>query len=127
MDAQPAAVRTGWAVIPIALWKYRNGEFEESEAYCRQGMNPQEATARTATVRLILAMASCRNGQLAEAREQLTEGRQLVEREFQSGLDRGVPGVGMWYDWVFARILLREATSLIETPPAPAPAQGGHR
>lgn len=121
-DAQPASVRTGWAAIPIALWKYRNGQFEESEAYCRQGMNPKEATVRTATVRLILAMASCRNGQLAEAREQLTEGRQLVEREFQSGLDRGMPGVGMWYDWVFARILLGEATKLVENPPATAPA-----
>jgi hypothetical protein len=121
-DAQSAAVRTGWAVIPIALWKYRNGQFEESEAYCRQSLNPNETTVRIATVRLILAMASCRNGQLAEAREHLTAGRKLVELGFQNGLDRGVAGVGMWYDWVFARILLGEATKLIETTPALAPA-----
>jgi hypothetical protein len=38
----------------------------------------------------------------------------LVEAKFQTGLDHGRAGVGYWFDWVFARHLLQEATALIE-------------
>jgi len=112
-EAQPSEVRAGWAVIPIALWKYRSGEFSKAQEYCHHGLNPTEQTPRTTTVRLILAMACYRNGQKDEAREHLVQGRAQVEEKFKRGLDRGVPGAGMWYDWVFARVLLREADGLI--------------
>jgi hypothetical protein len=78
-------------------------------------------TARTATLRIILAMASYRNGQMEEARSQLAQGREVIEGKFKGGLDRGNGIQGFWYDWVFARILLREATTIIEgkgQPPA---------
>ena len=31
-------------------------------------------------------------------------------------MDSGTPVQGFWFDWVFARILLREATALISPP-----------
>jgi hypothetical protein len=113
--AQPPEVRAGWAAVPIALWKYRAGEFSKAQEYCRYGLVSNEATPRAATLRLILAMACYRNRQEGEAREHLLRGRAQVEEKFRRGLDRGVPGEGMWYDWLFARVLLREADDLINS------------
>ncbi len=110
---QPREVQAGWAAIPIALWKYRAGEFARATEYGQRGLNPTEQTPRAATVRLILAMACHRSGDLQKAREYLAQGRTQVEGKFKAGLDRGEQGVGMWYDWVFARLLLREADGLI--------------
>jgi eukaryotic-like serine/threonine-protein kinase len=112
-EAQPPATRAGWAAIPIALWKYRVGEFAQAEEYCRYGLNPADISPQAPTIHLILAMACYQNGQAREAREHLAQGRALVEAKFKQGLDRGTPGIGMWYDWVFARVLLREADGLI--------------
>ncbi|HEX9047123.1 MAG TPA: hypothetical protein VF988_08850, partial [Verrucomicrobiae bacterium] len=67
----------------------------------------------TATLDLILAMACRRDGKPDEVREHLAHGRELVEAKFKSGLDHGAQGFGMWYDWVFARVLLREADGVI--------------
>jgi tetratricopeptide (TPR) repeat protein len=112
--AQPPATRAGWAAVPIALWEYRTGDFAKAEAYCRNGLDPNDLSSRTPTIRLILAMACYRTGLETEAREHLARARALVEDKFKLGLDRGTPGIGMWYDWVFARVLLREAKGLIQ-------------
>jgi eukaryotic-like serine/threonine-protein kinase len=113
-EAQSPATRAGWAAIPIALWEYRTGDFAKAEEYCRFGLDSNDSSPRTPTIRLILAMACYRTGLETEAREHLARARELVEPKFQLGLDRGALGIGMWYDWVFARILLREAAVLIE-------------
>jgi hypothetical protein len=112
-EVQSPTVRTGWAAIPIALWHYRAGEFSLAEEYCRLGLSPHEYTSRTATLRLILAMVCERNGRAGDARGYLAQGRSQVEERFAKGLDRGDQVSGMWYDWVFARVLLREAEGLI--------------
>jgi tetratricopeptide (TPR) repeat protein len=111
--AQSLEVQVGWSAIPIALWKYRTGEFAIAKEYGQRGLNPTELTPRAATVRLILAMACYRNGEPREAREYLAQSRAQVEGKFKAGLDRGVPGEGLWYDWLFARLLLREAEGLM--------------
>jgi eukaryotic-like serine/threonine-protein kinase len=111
--AQPPDAQRGWAAIPIALWKYRAGEFAKAEEYCRAGLNPNEDSPRTPTMQLILALACQRNGRESEAREYLAQGRRRLEAKFKAGLNRGTPGIAMWYDWVFARVLLREAEDLI--------------
>ena len=113
-EVQPPAVRAGWAAIPIALWKYRTGEFAQAKEYGRYGLNPAEFTSKSATLRLILAMVCYRSSQESEAREYLAQGRKQVEEKFKLGLNRGDQGVGLWYDWVFARVLLREAEDLIK-------------
>jgi hypothetical protein len=46
-----------------------------------------------------------------------------VEARFEAGLQQG-DVLGSWYDWLFARILMREATRVIEgshpqTPASP--------
>ena len=79
-----------------------------------------KTSAQAATLRIILAMSFYQSGQKDEARSQLARGREVVESKFKRGLDRGNGSLGSWYDWVFARILLREAGALIEGRPPPA-------
>lgn len=64
-------------------------------------------------------MSCYQSGKTDEAHSQLAQAREIVEEKFQKGLDRGNGITGFWYDWVFARILLREATTLMEQPPQP--------
>jgi hypothetical protein len=57
-------------------------------------------------------MALFHEGKVEEARENLARARKIVETGF-ARLNVGNYSQGHWYDWVFARILLREAESMI--------------
>jgi hypothetical protein len=106
----------GWATIPVGLWRYRLGDFGQAAEWCRRGMDEKDnTTAQTATRRIILAMACHQQGKADEAGSQLAKARDVIEAQFKTGLEHGNTGQGMWYDWVFARILLREAEALIES------------
>jgi eukaryotic-like serine/threonine-protein kinase len=59
-------------------------------------------------------MSEQKLGKTAEASSQLQEAREIVENKFKSQLDLGNPTQGFWFDWLFARILLNEATTLIQ-------------
>jgi hypothetical protein len=52
-------------------------------------------------------------GEVESARFQLAQGRNQIERKFESSLDPGGAAQGYWFDWVFARILLDEAQVVI--------------
>jgi hypothetical protein len=107
----------GWAAIPPALWNYRLADYRQAVERCQYGLNQGDnVSAQYSTLRIILAMACYQSGQKDDARAQLSQGRKLIEAEFQKGLDRGDGRLGFWYDWVFARILLREADALIALP-----------
>jgi hypothetical protein len=114
----------GWAAIPVGLWRYRLGDFGQAAEWCHRSLDERDkTTAQMATLRIILAMSFYQSGQKDEARSQLARGREVVESKFKKGLDRGNGLLGSWYDWVFARILQREAEALIEgaSPPADSP------
>ncbi len=116
-----AQMRASWAFISLALMEYRGGDWSKSADYCRRSLAcPVAHAARDATARVILAMASCRMGQPAEASAALGQGREVIQGEFTNVLDAGNGSRGFWFDWVFARILLREATALMQGPAAKA-------
>jgi eukaryotic-like serine/threonine-protein kinase len=103
-----------WRSVSLALMEYRRGDYAKAADWCQQCLNYQEHIApRTATARAILAMSCQQLGKTGEARAQLEEARQVVDNKFKSELDVGGPSQGFWFDWVFARILLNEATTLI--------------
>ena len=106
---------TGWEVVPLALAALRFGFEEDAEARCRRllGMSGK-APALTETCRLILALACHRLGRADEARALLVAARPTVESRFAPGLKWGSSRQGFWFDWLFARVLLREAQAEIE-------------
>ena len=120
-----------WRSVSLALMEYRRGNYTKAAEWCRRCLSYSEYNApRAATARVILAMACQHLGQTDEARSELALGRESIENRFKSGLDRGTGVQGFWFDWLFARILLREAAELIEGTPSSAPvisAFQGHR
>ena len=68
---------------------------------------------------MILAMADWQLGRRTEAEAELAAGREVIEAKFKNPLGLGNANQGFWWDWVFARILMREAIALAESPPPP--------
>jgi eukaryotic-like serine/threonine-protein kinase len=109
-----------WPTLHLALWEYRSGNFDAANGWCKLGIERGSyVTSLRASLEIIQAMSSFRQGQTNAAR-QLAYPREALESRFKSGL---LPGdaQGFWYDWLFARILLREATAAIETKAAAKP------
>ena len=103
-----------WRCISLALMAYRQNYNPTAQEWCRQSLAYHVNTpARAATGNLIGAMASHELGEVEEARAQLDAGRKLVEAQFSAGLTIGNGNEGFWFDWLFARVLLREAEGLI--------------
>jgi len=107
-----------WRSVSLALMEYRRGDYTRAAAWCRRCLDyPEYNAPRAATARVILAMSCQQLGQTDEARSELAQARSMIEDKFKNGLDRGTGVQGFWFDWIFARILLGEATALIEGTP----------
>ena len=111
-----------WRSVSTALMEYRLGNFEKAAGWCQQSLNyPEHIAPRTATARIILAMSDQKLGKTDEARFELAEAREIIGNKFKTQLDLGTPMQGFWFDWLFARILLDEAVTLIEGNPKDIP------
>ena len=115
--------QAAWGSLSVALMEYRRGNYAEAEEWCRRCLAyPGDNPPRIATARVILGMSCHQLGQALEAASELAQGRESIQGKFNDGLDLGSAAHGFWFDWIFARILLREATTLIEpTPPTSEP------
>lgn len=111
----------GWASIPPSLWRYRCGDDDKAIQLCRLGIDENDnSSGQCMILRTILAMAEYRSGHVAEARIQLLKAGPVIDATFKRWPEPGDAGLGYWYDWLFARILFREATASVG-PSAPAP------
>jgi hypothetical protein len=108
-------IMEAWRCVSIGLMAYREGSWSASQGWCQRCLSYTENNpSRIATAHIIQAMACFRLGERKLAHSELLEGRELITAEFKKGLNEGNGGEGFWYDWLFARILLREAEMLIE-------------
>jgi serine/threonine protein kinase len=108
-----------WSAVPVGLWQYRTGNFDKAIESCRRCLSENDkTTAQNATLRLILAMSIYQNGAAASAHAQLAQAKETIDAWFKKGIQSGDDKYGHWYDWIFARQLLREAMALIETAPS---------
>jgi len=108
---------TGKAVIPISLWRYRQGLYNGAELYAQKGIDERrKATADYATLRSILAMCAWKNHRQEEARGHLEKAREAIDTRFQQPFSSPGNADDHWYDWIYARILLQEATGQIGAP-----------
>jgi len=115
-DAEAAgqAFEVGWRTMSLALFEYRRGAYGRAEELCRMSLaSPDNNAPRIATVRAIQAMALARLGRHEEARAELAQAGDVVDAKFRGRPDRGTPVQGFWFDWAFARILVREARVLV--------------
>ncbi len=115
-ESDPEAdFHAAWGAISLALMEYRRGNYVQSAEWSRRclGFN-EDIPPRTATAHLLLAMTCHQTGKTAEASAELGKGREIIERKFKDNLDRGEGTRGFWFDWIFARVLLAEATATVE-------------
>ena len=114
VNAGTTPLMAAWRCISLALTSYRQNNLPTAQEWCRQSLAYQVNTpARIATANIISAMASYQLGEVDQARSELRAGRKLVEAQFSAGLTSGNGMEGFWFDWLFARVLLREADALI--------------
>jgi tetratricopeptide (TPR) repeat protein len=114
-DGESDAFRLSWRSLSLALLEYRRGNYTKAVEWGKRCLAyPEHNAPRAATAEVILAMAYFQLDQVDEARLQLERGRETIEAKFRSGLELGTGVQGFWFDWVFGRILLREATALSE-------------
>ena len=107
-----------WRSVSLGLLEYRRGNYLQAVEWCRRCLAyPGINAPRTATAQVILAMSYHRLGRTGEAQAELLAGREIIESKFRNRLDGGSPVQGFWFDWGFARILLRESMGLLETSP----------
>ena len=103
-----------WRAVSLALFEYRRGNYAEGASWCRFCLAyPNHSAARDAAAHVILAMSCWRMNQPQAAQSEFSQGREMIETKFKGGLDQGNAAQGFWFDWVFARILLHEASELV--------------
>jgi serine/threonine protein kinase len=112
-------IMAAWRCISLSLMAYREGYTPTAEMWCARCLEyPENNPARIATAHIIQSMACYQLGESDKSKVELEQGRKLVEAEFAGGLTSGNGGLGFWFDWLFARILLHEAEGLMVKPSA---------
>ena len=103
-----------WRSFSLALMEYRRGNYTGVEQWHQKSVGYETGNyVRAVTFQIVLAMSHYQTGKADQARSELAQARQKVEEQFKKS-----PMDGGWFDWVFARILLREAGALIEKTPS---------
>ena len=109
-DASGDLFMAAWRAMSQSLWEYRRGDYRQAVAWAQRCLNYRESNApRAATAQLVLALAERRLGHPAEAEAALLAARGPIEAKFRGPIERGTPVQGFWFDWLLARVLLREA------------------
>jgi len=111
--ADPNDGMAAWRCISVGLMACRQGYTPTAIAWSeRCQLCADQNSARMATAHIIEAMACYQLREIELARSELEAGRKLVEADFAGGLQLGNGATGFWFDWLFARILLREADGM---------------
>jgi serine/threonine protein kinase len=106
---------SSWRRVSVSLMDYRRGRMPEAIANCEACLTFGSPTsARAVTARIILAMAQFKSNGTKFAGRHLNEARERLNEKLNRNLEMGNGDDGYWFDWILARILFREATTLIE-------------
>jgi hypothetical protein len=112
-DFSVTPVVPGTTSLALALLEYRRGDPLRAIEWAQRCVShPDYKPARSATAQLVLAMAMKQLNQTEAAQTQLSQARSLIDRKFSGDGDSGTGVQEPWFDWVYARLLLREALLL---------------
>ncbi len=110
----PGELMEAWQMLSLSLDAYRKGDFRLAEQWTRRCLrHPNQNPSRNAAIHAILAMALYHTGGTDEARAKLNLARTEVSANFNKPFELGASEEGYWFDWVIARVLLKEAEALI--------------
>jgi serine/threonine protein kinase len=106
--------RLAWTEFALALLDYRRGDYAVAGGWATRyeairGRN----LPRDASLDCLTAMIAWKSGRREDAVIRLQAGRKAIDAVFAQKMNLGNAN-SFWFDWVNARILCREAISLIE-------------
>ena len=102
-----------WRMLSISLMEYRLGHFSEAEIWSRRSIDYRaQYPSRLGLAKVIHAMCLKQLHRHEEAAAELAAGREIIEVRFAKILTLGWEGDSSWFDWMIARIHLREAQDL---------------
>lgn len=114
----PRGYLESWRSMVLGLLEYRRWHDKAAWDLSQRSLDfPARTASRDAAATLMQAMAAWRLKRATEARGKLQQARQTIEDRFKHPLVFNEADKGAWFDWLDARILLREATELIEGKP----------
>lgn len=97
----------------MALLEYRRGNYATATGWAQRSLAyPVYHRPTMAGARIIWAMSCWHLDDKWQALVQWSLGQELIAARFDRGLDRGDSMDGLWFDWVIARLLLRECDKL---------------
>ena len=97
-----------WSHIALALVDYRRGNYTQAGDWCVGCLAPSQQTTRIPTALALKGMVHHQLHQDDDAGLELAYAREAIEPVFQKELPEDT-----WFEWVDARILLRQAMTLI--------------
>jgi len=110
----PGELMEAWQTFSSSLAAYRKGDDQLAEKWARRCLRHQNQNpSRNAAVRVVLAMALHHSGRTDEARGELDAARSEVVANFNKPFQMGSSEEGFWFDWMIARILLKEADGVL--------------
>jgi hypothetical protein len=106
-----------WDLVLLGLLEHRRGNYAKAMDLCRGSLRGcAYVPMPNALNRVVLAMSSHQLGDDATARSELDRARSLAQSGLNWGFDKW-----NWGEWVFVRLLLQEADSMIPQAPLPEP------
>ena len=97
-----------WNHTALALVDYRRGNYSQAADWCVGSLAPSQQTTRIPTALALRAMIHHQLHQEDDAGLELAYARDAIEPIFQKEIPEDT-----WFEWVDARILLRQAMTLI--------------
>ncbi len=114
LDGTVEVSLAAWRSFSLALLEYRHRDYNKALEWCERSVRYQGVNrARTANIQVVKAMSFYSLGQIDRARSELVQCEQAIESQFKNEPQVGNGSEGFWFDWVFARVLLLEASSLL--------------
>jgi len=115
-EATGDVFQSAWRAFALGLLEYRKGNYAAAAAWSERCLaSTDQNVSRSTAAGAVLAMARAHAGDVAGAREDFLSAQERLESKLKNGMDRGrgTPTQGFWFDYAFARILLREAASTL--------------
>ena len=107
-NAWDARIYPALSSMSEALFEYRRGQYAKAAEWSGRCLaDPNCLPLPGTTARIILAMSLHQLGKHEAARSELGLAQTIIQNGFKTSLNQY-----NWHDWVFARILLREALQL---------------
>jgi len=106
--------RLAWTEFALALSDFRRGDYAAAGGWAtRYETARRRNLSRDASLDCLMAMIAWKSGRHEEAIARLQTGKKAVDAAFAQKMELGNAN-SFWFDWVNARLLCREAISLIE-------------